>query len=262
VTLRRLPSPALLLALPLLLAACTERSPSSGPSGSPSSPAAPPEAPPPAKQGTIEGVVRFKGKEPLPLQVAIPAELTLQCGELVQQPRVMVGKGGALAEVVVSVADAQGPLSAAPAPPPIDQYGCTFSPRVVAAAKGAQLTMINSDSLMHNVRSASGTDRPFNVAMPITGMKIQVPVASRSVVTRVTCDVHPWMVAMVHSFDHPYFAVTGEEGRFTIRGAPAGKGVLRLWHPFLGQRKFEVEVPEGGVARPQIDWPGPEAAKR
>ncbi|HZN92056.1 MAG TPA: hypothetical protein VFB81_05105, partial [Myxococcales bacterium] len=63
-TLRRLPSPALLLALPLLLAACTERSPSSGPSGSPSSPAAPPEAPPPAKQGTIEGVVRFKGKEP------------------------------------------------------------------------------------------------------------------------------------------------------------------------------------------------------
>jgi plastocyanin len=235
-----------------LLAACSQPS---APSGSAAAPAAAAAAP--AKQGTIEGTVHFSGHEPPPLQVAVAADLTSVCGEVLEQRRAQVGPNGGLGEVVVWVAGAQGPLSAAPAPPVLDQKGCVYRPRVVAAAQGTELTVTNSDPLLHNVRTASGSPRPFNSAMPITGMKVQMPLPPSPGVTRLTCDVHPWMVAFVRTFDQPYFAVTDEAGRFTIKGAPAGKATLKLWHPFLGERHLEVDVPENGVARPQVDWPAP-----
>jgi len=236
------------LALAALLAACSQPS-------TPSQGGAPPAAAP-QKRGTIEGTIRFTGKEPMPVQVAVAADLTAICGEVLEQRRVQVGPGNGLGEVVAWVAGAQGPLSAAPAPPVLDQRGCVYRPRVVAAAQGTELTVTNSDPLLHNVRTASGSPRPFNTAMPITGMKARLPLPTAPAVTRLTCDVHPWMVAFVRTFDHPFFAVSDESGRFTIQGAPAGKATLKLWHPFLGERKVEVDVPENGVARPQVDWPG------
>jgi plastocyanin len=223
----------------------------------PPAPAAPGAPAAPAKQGAIEGTIHFTGKAPPPgVFAAIPPDLTHVCGTL-PQPGVVLGRDGGLSEVVAWVSGAQGPLSAAPAPPAIDQRGCAFHPRVVAAAQGAQLQLVNSDPLLHNVRAAAGAPRPFNVAMPITGMKVDMPLAGTPGLTRYICDVHPWMAAFVRTFDHPYFAVSDGEGRFTIRGVPAGAASLRFWHPVLGEQRAEVEIPENGVARPQIDWPAP-----
>jgi hypothetical protein len=39
------------------------------------------------------------------------------------------------------------------------------------------------------------------------------------------CDVHKWMNAKIGVFDHPFFAVTGEDGKFTLANVPAGKDV-------------------------------------
>jgi hypothetical protein len=248
-------SPAAALLLATALGACSQ--PAAPPSGSTAAAATgtPPAAP--RQQGTVEGTIHFTGKAPPPLQVAVAADLTAICGEVLQQPRVEVGPGGGLGEVVVWVDGAHGPLSAAPPPPALDQRGCVYRPRVVAAAQGTQLTLINSDPLLHNVRTAAGAPRPFNTAMPITGMKVQMPLPTVPAVTRLTCDVHPWMVAFVRTFDHPYFAVSDQAGRFTIKGVPAGKATLGLWHPFLGEQRQEVDIPENGVARPQIEWPAP-----
>lgn len=242
------------LALAALLAACSQPS---TPSAGGANTGAPAAAAAPQKRGTIEGTVRFTGKEPPPQQVAVPADVTPICGELIEQRRAEVGPDNGLGEVVAWVAGAQGPLSAAPAPPVLDQKGCAYRPRVIAAAQGTALTVLNSDPLLHNVRTAAGSPRPFNTAMPITGMKAQLPLPATPAVTRLTCDVHPWMVAFVRTFDHPYFAVSDPAGHFTIQGVPAGKATLMLWHPFLGERRLEVDVPENGVARPQVDWPAP-----
>jgi len=247
----------------LLSASCADRSQSGGGSTTPAKPpapatlAAPPTPAAPAAPGTIEGVIRFTGKAPPPLQVSIPGNLIGTCADAVDPPSALIGPEGGLAEVVVWLSGATGPLSAAPPPPVLDQRGCVFRPRVLAAAQGAELTLLNSDPLMHNVRTTSGSPRHFNTAMPLTGMKVRMPLASTPAVVRLTCDVHPWMQAFVRTFDHPFFAVSDERGRFTIRGAPTGKASLLLWHPFLGERSAQVEVPEGGVARLQIDWTRP-----
>ena len=44
------------------------------------------------------------------------------------------------------------------------------------------------------------------------------------------CDIHPWMKGYVRVFDHPYFAVTDEDGKFEIKNAPAGKWRIVYWH--------------------------------
>jgi hypothetical protein len=40
---------------------------------------------------------------------------------------------------------------------------------------------------------------------------------------RVGCDVHAWMQAYVHVLGHPYFAVTGPDGAFTLKDVPPGE---------------------------------------
>jgi hypothetical protein len=38
----------------------------------------------------------------------------------------------------------------------------------------------------------------------------------------------------IRVFDHPYFAVTDEQGNFEIRNAPAGEYRLVVWHETNG----------------------------
>ena len=42
------------------------------------------------------------------------------------------------------------------------------------------------------------------------------------------------MSGYIRVFKHPYFAVTDEDGRFDIKGAPAGKWNLVVWQENTG----------------------------
>jgi hypothetical protein len=67
---------------------------------------------------------------------------------------------------------------------------------------------------------------------------------------KIKCDVHPWMVAHVNVFEHPYFAVTGPDGAFALPGPlPDGNYTLTAWHETLGELRTEVQV-NGGKANP------------
>ena len=68
------------------------------------------------------------------------------------------------------------------------------------------------------------------------------------------CDVHPWMRAALGVVDHPYFAVTGLDGAFTLGRVPAGQYTLAAWHPRLGKRQQEIEVAAGATTRVEITF--------
>jgi hypothetical protein len=65
------------------------------------------------------------------------------------------------------------------------------------------------------------------------------------------CDVHPWMFAWVTAVDHPYFAVTGKDGTFTIKDVPPGKYKIVALHrkgaPTGIEQDIEVTA-DGGKA--------------
>ena len=191
--------------------------------------------------GTIEGTIRLAGPPPAVAAQAI-AKDTGVCGKEAPAESIRVGKAGALAGVVVSVTDAR----AAGAPSPtagaaLDQRKCRYVPHVQAVTVGTPLAVMNNDAILHNVHgndaTASGPALTvFNVAMPIKGQTLPVPMRKPGLV-KLQCDAgHTWMNAWIYVFAHPYFAVTDDAGAFAIKDVPAGEHVVELWHePLDGQ---------------------------
>jgi plastocyanin len=133
----------------------------------------------------------------------------------------------------------------------IDQPKCQFEPRVLAARHGDTLTIRNSATINHNVNYSSDVEA-FNVIIkPLGQQALKNPLEAQRTPIMVKCDLHPWMSARVRVFDHPYFAVTDAEGRFTLPRVPVGKWRIVYWHE-QGYHKgrngllgFPVEVTGG-----------------
>ena len=68
--------------------------------------------------------------------------------------------------------------------------------------------------------------------------------------------VHPWMKAYVAVMTHPYFAVTGPDGSFTIDNVPAGSYEVEAWHERLGTQTASVTV-AGGAATADFSFKVP-----
>ena len=70
----------------------------------------------------------------------------------------------------------------------------------------------------------------------------------------LTCDVHPWMRAVIRTFDHGHFTATDAGGHFRLQ-LPAGVHTLVLWHPLLPEATERVEVKAGQTVRLAHRWP-------
>ena len=111
----------------------------------------------------------------------------------------------------------------------IDQPCCQFVPRILAARAGDTLEIKNSATVPHNVNYSGET--AFNITIPV-GKSYQAdnPLVAQSTPIPFKCDLHPWMAGRLRVFDHPYFAITDDDGNFEIKLAPAGNWRLVYWH--------------------------------
>jgi hypothetical protein len=165
--------------------------------------------------------------------------------------------GGKLRDVHVGLASGSAGKHAAPrAPIVIEQVGCSYRPRVAGAMAGQGVVVKNGDPLMHNVHAFAGDASAWNRGQP----KGSPPIARAEVgppgqVLTLKCDVHPWMRAYVPVTDHPYFAVTGDDGGFVLAGVPPGTYTLEAYHPTLGTRRKAVTVAAGATATVDFVFP-------
>lgn len=199
----------------------------------------------PAQAATITGVVRFTGTAPAPEPIDMSAEPT--CAEKHEgtptQQTVAVNDDATLRNVFVYVKEGL-PDQAWPASdeqPVLDQDGCVYIPHVIGVRTGDDLTIRNSDGLLHNVNAQPQTNRGFNVGQP-TNMETKRAFTTQEVMIPVTCEVHGWMNAYIGVVDHPYFAVTGDGGTFTLEGLPPGTYTVEAWHEKYGTQTMQVTV--------------------
>jgi hypothetical protein len=133
----------------------------------------------------------------------------------------------------------------------IDQKNCEYLPAVTLLHEDQAVLFKSSDAVNHNVHYNS-FDSTFNVILAANGMLEKKLTAERRPVP-LTCDIHPWMKAYVMPFNHPFFAVTGEDGSFEIKGVPAGAQKIVIWQGAIGYVNKEraqgmpVEVPAAGA---------------
>ena len=201
----------------------------------------------PAIAGSIQGRARFEGQTPAPEVARIDADkdcVSLNGADRLSVDAVLVGEDGGLRNVFVYV---KSGLEKASFPIPnepvvVEQQRCRYVPRVVGVRVGQPLHIRNGDPLLHNVRSDSEVNQPFNQGQPVQGMVFAHTFTTREVMVPVTCDVHKWMRTYVGAVEHPYYAVTDAAGRFTLPDLPPGTYTLAAWHERLGSREQPVTV--------------------
>ena len=239
------------LALLLLLVACSPKAPEA--------PRAP--AGPPGRLGTavVSGLVALTGVPPANEKVMMTTDPFCaghNPGET-ELPAYAVGADGALANVLLRVTE--GISGSYPAPAEarqLDQKGCAYSPRVLALRTGQPLDIVSSDATLHNVHAAAKENKAFNLGMPAPGTRYTRTFEKPEIVA-FKCDVHPWMRAWVAVVPHPFFAVTGPDGRYEIKGLPAGSYTIEVWHEKLPAQTFTVTVADGETKTHDVTFESP-----
>lgn len=199
----------------------------------------------PATAAAVTGNVAFQGAAPEPRRIDMSEEPV--CAEKHPQgpftESVVVNANGTLKNVFVHVKEGLGALSfpAPQQPVTLDQNGCIYHPHVFGIQASQSLVIKNSDGILHNINARPSVNRGFNISQPTT-MESTRTFAMPEVMVPVKCDVHGWMEAYVGVLPHPYFAVTGDDGSFTIPNLPPGQYVIEAWHERYGTQTQTVTV--------------------
>jgi len=205
---------------------------------------------------TVEGKVNFSGK----LIKREPIQMTDESRNLYKtvplQENLIVGENGGLANVFVYVKEglkkSNYPLPDKPAV--LNQDKSMFRPRVLGVMAGQDVLMKNSDPMIHNVRSLSTKNRPFNIAQPANTPDRKKVFTAGEKAIQIGCDFHPWMKAFIFVMEHPYFAVSNAQGQFKIEGLPAGDYTLAAWHETFGEKEVKITVGASGFLKIVISF--------
>ena len=220
-------------------------------------------APAAAAQGAggsarVTGSVTFNGTAPAAAKIKMDADPVCQ----LQHPQgreseEVVASNGKLANVFVYVKSGlEGKTFPAPTTPvTLDQHGCWYQPHVLGIQVNQPLEIVNSDQTLHNINVKPATNQPFNIAQPMQGMKSTKKFAKPEVMIKTKCNVHPWMSAYIGVVAHPFFAVTGEDGSFSLAGLPAGTYTLEAWHEQFGVKTQSVTVADGETQSVSFAFP-------
>lgn len=202
-----------------------------------------------AYAGDVTGKISFEGTAPKPVRIMTNADPKCMVNhkEPMYSEDVVVNQNNTLRNVLVYIKDGLGNKTFSPPAQKalFDQKGCRYVPHVLGVQVGQEVEIRNDDPTLHNVHSVSKENAQFNIAQPKQGMTM-VRTFDKPETFKVKCEVHPWMSAYIGVFNHPYFAVTGDDGAFTLKSLPPGEYTIEAWHERYGTKTMKVKVDRKG----------------
>jgi plastocyanin len=198
--------------------------------------------------GVIQGRIIFSGTAP---------ELKVIPGSpMATDESIVVGSRNGLKNVIVFLKDAPKASFTLQSPAVLDQVKCVYTPHVLAVQAGQTLQLKSSDAVMHNVHLKCQVNPDANYGFASAGQR-DITLASAEAPFAVRCDVHPWMSAWIGVFDHPWFAVTSDDGSFTIEHVPPGKYTLAAWQESLPEQEQTIVVEATGKTEADFTFQAP-----
>jgi len=214
---------------------------------------------------TVKGIIKFPESKAVParkeLDVSQDKAHCLSKGAILDESLIVNAKNKGIKNVVVWLrpdnTDPKSKLTAAqihpddakrkPATITIDQPCCMFVKRITVARVGDTIVAKNPAPIPHNFRWTSSNNGEFNPVIPKeSDWKMEKPLVAESSPIVFNCTIHPWMSGYVRIFDHPYYAVTDEDGKYEIKNAPVGKFRMVVWQEkqgFLGGKEGRFGTP-------------------
>lgn len=197
----------------------------------------------PAGSGSISGKISYTGTPPKmkPIDMSKEPSCAKQHATPVMTENVATGPGNALAWVVVYISAgdqaSSGPAQAAR----YDQKGCQYIPHVLPLQISQQLQIYNDDQTSHNIHPLAKVNSEWNKSQPPGSPPIDTKYDKAEFIP-VKCNIHPWMHGYFVVLNTSHYAVSGEDGSFSIKGLPAGKYTVTAWQEQYGQQTQDVTI--------------------
>jgi hypothetical protein len=183
--------------------------------------------------GTITGTVKWSGPVPKMPMVAINKDVEV-CDPQAQKrrdlERLQVASNGGVANTVVFLRDiTKGKAMDLPEGRQfLNQKTCRYEPHVLLVPGNGTLQLRSSDPILHTVHMSGASD--YNLPFPFANQTVSRTM-NREGVVDLRCNAgHVWMNAEMLVVNHPYYAVTDEDGYFKLSNVPPGEYAIEAWH--------------------------------
>jgi plastocyanin len=231
---------SLLCAL-LAIAACNKKEEAPASNAMSEQPAAAATPIDPATVATVSGTVKFDGAAPKPSKIDMSQDPGCKGAN---EAEAVVVDGGDLANVFVYVKDGLGnrTFDVPTTPVTLDQQGCRYHPHVLGVMAGQTVQIKNDDPTTHNIHPTPKDNREWNESQPPSSPALEKNFAREEIMLPVKCNQHPWMKMYINVVKTPFFAVTGKDGKYEIKGLPPGDYTIAFVHEKLGEQDQKVTV--------------------
>jgi plastocyanin len=200
--------------------------------------------------GSVSGTVTFTGTPPKMHAIDMTKEASCakeHAANPVLTETVVTGPSNALQYVVVYVT--AGDMGTAPTQPvKFDQHGCQYLPHVQAMHAGQPLEITNSDQTSHNIHPLPSKNPEWNKSQPPGAPPIETKYDNPEFIP-VKCNIHPWMHGYFAVLNTGHFAVTANDGSYTITGLPPGKYTLTAWQEKFGTQTADITISGSETAK-------------
>jgi len=251
---------ALVTAFTLLMVACSKKTEETSEQPAESTTASQPTPIDQSTVGEVTGKASFDGAKPKPHRIMMdqdPVCVKKHNGPVTAEDD-EVNANNTLPNVFVYVkAGAEKYVFTPPADlVPLDQDGCMYKPHVLGIMVGQTLNIVSSDATTHNIHPMPKDNREWNMSQPPGAAPIQQKFAREEVMIPVKCNQHPWMRAYIGVLKTPFYAVTGSDGTYTIKGLPPGDYTIGAWTSIGGGQgqTQEQKVTVGAKESKTVDF--------
>ncbi len=137
----------------------------------------------------------------------------------------------------------------------VNAENCNFGPFTGVLTPDEAVGFVNQDSIKHVLHTFVSLDAKGSVLRTLHNRDLHPKreihrtfshgKLKESRVVRMTCNRHDFMQNWLYAVKNPYFAVSDENGNFSIDNIPPGQYTLKAWHPILGLQEQEIQVTAG-----------------